>query len=123
MATFSCELVAGVDLLHPKGMALLLLLFVASIGSVILVSAHRRRDLRFLDSFGDIRTCETAFVGLDNNLADGVTVISGLCAGADIVGAFVIGDTDFDRSELGDVDGLLQFFSHRSGVISPPKKR
>lgn len=107
--------------MQPNGIALLL--FVVSIGSAILVSAHRRKDLRFLDSFGDIRTCDTAFDGLDNNFADGVTVISGLCVGADIVGAFVIGDTDLDRSEFGDVEGLLQFFNHKSGVISPPGKK
>lgn len=98
-----------------------LLLFVTSSESGISVDAHKRNDLRFLDNFGDIRTCDTKFDGLDNNFADGVTVIRGRWLGTEDAGVLVIGDTDLERSEPGDVERLLQFFSHNSGVIRPPE--
>lgn len=121
LATDSWELVVAIGILQLDVMVLLLL--VTSTESGTFVNAHRRNDLRFLDNLGDIRICDATFDGLDSNFADGVTVISGLWLEADDAETLVIGDTDFERSEPGDVDRLLQFFSHNSGVMRPPKKK
>lgn len=117
---FSCTTIvdglAGDDRLRSQRVAA-----AATVAELTMRSERRLRvtrgDTRCAVGSIALAAVAATAAGRESSFDDGASVMTGRCGGN---GLRADGDRERDRSEAGEAERLLQFRSHRSGVIREP---